>query len=277
MKKISVMLAGLSPDPDKGKMARLVGQAIVGSQDMSLCPWGLSETSQSTMPVDGVSVQLIPMGSFAKITQIIARANFDLIVDFTLPTAVNANAELYCSLGIPFVMGTTGGDRKKLVLTVEKSAIPAVIATNMAPPVVVFQEMIRFAAENFPGALDGFKLTIEESHQAAKVDVSGTAVSLLGFFAALGMPLKKEDIIMVRDSQVQKEGLGIPDQHLGGHGYHDYEMFSSDGTVNLGFKHNVLGRNVYVDGTMKAIKFLAGHPNAQGRVFTMVDVLKWVK
>lgn len=32
-------------------------------------------------------------------------------VDYTHPTAVNGNAELYAKHGLNFVMGTTGGDR----------------------------------------------------------------------------------------------------------------------------------------------------------------------
>ena len=40
-------------------------------------------------------------------------------IDFTHPTAVNKNAEWYAEVGLPFVMGTTGGDREALKKTVE--------------------------------------------------------------------------------------------------------------------------------------------------------------
>ena len=36
-------------------------------------------------------------------------------VDYTHPSAVNQNCELYARLTLPFVMGTTGGDRDKLL------------------------------------------------------------------------------------------------------------------------------------------------------------------
>ena len=34
------------------------------------------------------------------------------MVDYTHPSAVNANAVFYARHHLPFVMGTTGGDRK---------------------------------------------------------------------------------------------------------------------------------------------------------------------
>ena len=34
-----------------------------------------------------------------------------VVVDYTQPDAVNANAEFYAKQGLNFVMGTTGGDR----------------------------------------------------------------------------------------------------------------------------------------------------------------------
>ena len=34
-----------------------------------------------------------------------------MVVDYTTPSAVNANAEFYAKHGLDFVMGTTGGDR----------------------------------------------------------------------------------------------------------------------------------------------------------------------
>jgi hypothetical protein len=46
-----------------------------------------------------------------------------------------ANAELYCKLGLPFVMGTTGGDREMLYKTVKSSDVYAVISPQMGKQV----------------------------------------------------------------------------------------------------------------------------------------------
>jgi len=49
------------------------------------------------------------------------------------------NAAFYISNGVPFVMGTTGGDREKLLADVRAAGIRAVIAPQMGkqarPPV----------------------------------------------------------------------------------------------------------------------------------------------
>lgn len=45
------------------------------------------------------------------------------------------NAELYSKVGVPFVMGTTGGDRDLLHKTVEDSKIYAVISPQMGKQV----------------------------------------------------------------------------------------------------------------------------------------------
>ena len=41
------------------------------------------------------------------------------------------NAAFYISNGVPFVMGTTGGDREKLLMDVQAAGIRAVIAPQM--------------------------------------------------------------------------------------------------------------------------------------------------
>nr|POF10415.1 4-hydroxy-tetrahydrodipicolinate reductase 1, chloroplastic [Quercus suber] len=75
-----------------------------------------------------------------------------VVVDYTVPTAVNDNAELYCKVGVPFVMGTTGGDRDRLYKTVEDSKVYAVISPQMGKQVVAFLAAMEIMAEQFPGA-----------------------------------------------------------------------------------------------------------------------------
>lgn len=60
-----------------------------------------------------------------------------VLVDYTLPASVNDNAEWYCAQGVPFVMGTTGGDRAALVESVTRAGNYAVIARQMGKQVSV--------------------------------------------------------------------------------------------------------------------------------------------
>ncbi|MCX6722062.1 MAG: hypothetical protein NTY04_02645 [Candidatus Staskawiczbacteria bacterium] len=281
--KIVVMMAGLSGKDGEGKMAWLAAKAIAGQTDMELYHRALAERAGRRCFFSPESpIDLIPPGNHADVLER-NRKEIDLIVDFTAPAAVNHNAELYCAAGIPFVMGTTGGDRKLLVETVVKSDTYAVIATNFSAPVVIFMEMLRMASENFPGGLKGFRLFRKESHQGPdptrpdfkpKKDPSGTFVASQPFFEELiDAPVTTDQIVMVRDRRVQEFELGVPPEHLDGHAFHEYILRSEDGTVELGFRHDVLGRNTYIP--LRAIRFVAAHPNSQGRVFDMLEVLKW--
>ncbi|MFQ6620162.1 hypothetical protein Gotur_000577, partial [Gossypium turneri] len=72
-----------------------------------------------------------------------------IVVDYTVPAAVNDNAELYGKVGVPFVMGTTGGDRDQLYKTVEESKVVAFLAA------------MEIMAEQFPGAFSGYSLQIQ--------------------------------------------------------------------------------------------------------------------
>jgi 4-hydroxy-tetrahydrodipicolinate reductase len=96
-------------------------------------------------------------------------------IDYTHPDAVNGNAEWYAAHGFAFVMGTTGGDRELLEATVANAGTHCVIAPNMAKQIVALQATLEGMAAKFPGAFEGYKLTVRESHQSTKADTSGTA------------------------------------------------------------------------------------------------------
>ena len=274
MPPIPVMVNGLP-----GKVAGVIARHVLADPRFTFIPCSFTgpEIRQAEDTVQGTAVRLIrPDGREAALAELQrAHARF-LSVDYTHPTAVNANAEFYCRHGLPFVMGTTGGDRKALEETVRRSDIAAVIAPNMAKQIVGFQAMMEFAAQSFPDLFKGYRLEIRESHQQGKADTSGTARAMVGYFNRLGIPFREEQIEMERDPQVQKTRWGVPEDHLAGHGWHTYRLISADGTVRFEFTHNVNGREIYAFGTMDALIYLERKTAAgeRGRVFTMIDVLK---
>ena len=81
---------------------------------------------------------------------------------------------------------------------------------------------------------------------------------------------------MIRDTEIQKRRLGVPDEYLSGHGWHTYTLVSGDQTVKFQFIHNVNGREVYASGTIDAVRFLACkvQEGIKGKVFSMIDVLR---
>jgi 4-hydroxy-tetrahydrodipicolinate reductase len=197
-------------------------------------------------------------------------------IDYTHPSAVNANADLYAEVGMPFVMGTTGGDREKLVKGTEASGVYAVIAPNMGKQIVALQTAIEYMSKEFPGSFEGYTLTVTESHQSTKADTSGTAKALAADMSTLtGAPYDVESINMIRDREGQLS-FGVPEEHLGGHAFHTYSLKSQDRSVEFQFRHNVCGRRMYAEGTADAVAFLAQQvrEGQAKRLYNMIDVLK---
>jgi 4-hydroxy-tetrahydrodipicolinate reductase len=274
MEKVKVMVNGMP-----GNMAVGVASHVLADKRFELVPYSLTgpDIEQSTCSVDGVEVTLIhPEGLDEGIKKVIAAQSPFITVDYTHPTAVNDNAELYCTRDLPFVMGTTGGDRSRLMEKVAASGLSAVIAPNMGKQIVGLQAILSFGAENFPGLFDGYTLEVKESHQKGKADTSGTAKAMVGYFNDMGVPFSEEEIQMERDPEKQKTEWRIPESYLSGHAWHTYTLRSEDGTVLFSFTHNVNGREVYMKGTLDAVAFLAKKiaDGAETRVYSMIDVLK---
>jgi len=274
MEQIKVMVNGIP-----GNMAANVAKHVINDSMFELIPYALTgpEITETEYTLDSTVISLIhPQESDKAIAEIKEKENYFVSVDYSHPSSVNSNAGFYCKYNLPFVMGTTGGDRKLLEDTVCSSSIPAVIAQNMAKQIVGFQAMMEYAAKTFPDLFKGYSLEIKESHQKGKADTSGTAKAMIGYFNDLGTPFSENDITKERDPEVQKNVWGIPEEYLEGHGWHTYTLVSSDKTVQFAFSHNVNGRDVYAKGTLDAVLYLNKKVKTgeKGKVYTMIDVLK---
>jgi 4-hydroxy-tetrahydrodipicolinate reductase len=236
-KKILVMVNGLSCL--SGKMATCLTDhinldpRIANYEDINLIPYSLTGPGVIEDVVMGGAViknpifLVKPEEREERIKKIKSSERQFISVDFTQPDSVNENADFYCRHNLPFVMGTTGGDRKALEERVKNSDICAVIAPNMAKQIVAFQSLMEDYANENPGRLEGCTLQIMESHQKTKIDTSGTAKAMVFYFNKLGIPFTVEQIKMIRDPAEQKK-LGVPEEYLKGHAWHNYIIKSKD-------------------------------------------------
>ncbi|XP_058072908.1 4-hydroxy-tetrahydrodipicolinate reductase 2, chloroplastic-like isoform X2 [Magnolia sinica] len=236
-----------------GKMGRAVAEAAV-SAGLQLVPvsFSSSEESGQIVQVGGTEIQIHgPIEREGILASVFDEYPNVIVVDYTVPGTVNANAELYCKIGVPFVMGTTGGDRQKLYKTVEDAKVYAVISPQMGKQVM-------------------------ESHQASKLDTSGTAKAVISCFQKLGVSFELDEIQQVRDPKKQIEMVGVPEEYLSGHAFHMYHLTSPDQTVSFEFQHNVCGRSIYAEGTVDAAIFLSTkvQSKAEKRIYNMIDVLR---
>ena len=141
MNRIKLMINGLP-----GNVAEIICRHALSDPRFAVIPFSLTgpTITAETHEVSGVSFTLIkPDDRAASIRQLIEDEGLFITVDYTHPTAVNANTEFYCANSLPFVMGTTGGDRKAMHDCVVTSSIPAVISPNMAKQIVAAEDVER--------------------------------------------------------------------------------------------------------------------------------------
>jgi dihydrodipicolinate reductase len=147
-KNIKVMVNGMP-----GPMATAAAEACL-RKGLSLSPIAMTgpDVEPSTITVhdtvsgNSANVKLIPstqieeiITSIEKVRNKVGIENF-LAIDYTHPSAVNSNAMFYAKNSIPFVMGTTGGDRDQLMRDMEHAKASAVIAPNMGKQIVALQD-----------------------------------------------------------------------------------------------------------------------------------------
>ena len=199
-----------------------------------------------------------------------------LVIDYTHPSAVNDNGKWYAENSLPFVMGTTGGDRELLIKDVNDGKCPAVIAPNMGKQIVAMQAALEELSKKYPNAFDGYELKVTESHQKTKADTSGTAKAVINSLNVLsgGSFDIENDINMLRSDE-ESLAFGVKEDALKGHAFHTYTLTSSDGSVQFKLEHNVSGRRVYAEGTADAVKFLARKIRTdEPKIYTMINVLE---
>lgn len=276
MKKLNLMINGLP-----GNVAITISKYALKDERFTIVPYSLTgpEIDDILFKIDGFEFTLIkPEIRDKQINDIKNRYDDIYTIDFTHPSSVNSNALFYINNDLPFVMGTTGGDREKLKHDINEGAVSAVIAPNMVKQIVGFQAMMDYAANTFPDLFKGFTLEINESHQQGKADTSGTAKAMVKYFNKLGLKFSGKNIKKERNPEVQRDVWKIPEKHLGGHGFHTYKLKSKDGTCEFKFEHNIYGRDIYVNGSLDAVLFLhkklLTKTGNEKKYFTMIDVLK---
>lgn len=276
---IHVMVNGLP-----GRMATEVAKAVANDERMQLVKYSLTgeEVTEDKIDIGGAEITLIRPSErknyeflFYETFQSMAEWKPLVIVDLTVPMAVNDNVKFYTRHGFNFVIGTTGGDKEEMETDIKCSKSIAVVDKNMSIPIVILKEMWRYAAERFPGALKNFSFEGWESHQRGKKDPSGTMKEFFPIFVQLGIPASERDMDYIREP-VDQIPAGIPEEFLGAHGWHDYNLSSEKDNVEIFFGHNVNGRNTYVEGFIAAIVFLhrkSFGTAVKGKIFSMVDVI----
>jgi len=192
-------------------------------------------------------------------------------VDFTLPTAAEANLRACVESGSALVIGTTGLEERQLK-AMERAAheIPIVYARNMSVGVNVFMELVARAAKALG---DGYDVEIVETHHRHKVDApSGTALALGERIAAAKGRRLDELAVYARQGRVGPRVPGTIGFSVirGGNVVGEHSVRFIGAEEEVAFVHVAQDRKTFARGALRAARWVAGR--APG-LYSMADVL----
>jgi 4-hydroxy-tetrahydrodipicolinate reductase len=192
-------------------------------------------------------------------------------IDFTLPSATEANLRACVASGTALVIGTTGLEERQMK-AIERASheIPIVYARNMSVGVNVFMDLVARAAKALG---EGYDVEIIEAHHRHKVDApSGTALAL-GERIAAAHGRKLEDLaVYARQGRTGPRvpgTIGFAVIRGGGIvGEHAVRFIGAEEQVE--FSHAATDRKMFARGAVRAALWVAGQ--APG-FYSMSDVL----
>ncbi|WP_129721430.1 4-hydroxy-tetrahydrodipicolinate reductase [Xylanivirga thermophila] len=198
------------------------------------------------------------------------KVSADVIIDFSVHTAVPALIESAEKRGIPVVIATTGLSEDNMNLIIEKSKnIPIFQSANMSLGINVTGEMAKLAACVLG---DKFDIEIVEKHHNQKVDApSGTAYMLADTINSMLNP--KKEYTYGRHSKNDKRSKNEIGIHAirGGTivGEHSIIFAGQDEVIEI--KHTAFSKQIFAIGAIQAAKFLIGKtPN----LYNMDDLIE---
>ena len=194
--------------------------------------------------------------------------NYDVVVDFSHPSALDELLDFCMEKNTPLVIGTTGYSKEQLdQIWSACNRIPILKATNMSLGmniVFVFVEQIAAKLGNM------FDIEIIEQHHNRKKDApSGSAKYIVESIEKGLGEVRKHQYGRSGECPREKGEIGI---HAirGGNivGYHEANFINDLETVKIA--HEGHGRQVFAQGALEAARFIM---KQEPGIYTMKDVL----
>ena len=186
------------------------------------------------------------------------------------PTSLEGILSFCKQKNVPCVLCTTGYSDEQIAQIADAAkAIPVFRSGNMSLGVNLMTALVKKAAAVLG---DSFDVEIVERHHRMKVDApSGTAL-MLADAAAAALPHESE-YVYDRQSVRQKRGqneIGISSVR-GGTIVGEHEVIFAGNDEVLELKHTAYSRNVFANGAVSAVIFMASVK--QAGMYDMNDVL----
>jgi len=195
----------------------------------------------------------------------------DVLVDFTAPSALEANLAAACEAGTPIVVGTTGLGQAHHDLIDNAAARIAVLQTSTTSLGITL--LARLVADAAARLGPDWDIEIVEAHHRHKIDApSGTAL-LLGDAAAEGRGATLTDLKVVDRAGLtgaRSEGTIGFASIRGGSIAGDHQVIFAGPGERLELIHRAESREMFARGAVRAALWLADQP--AGR-YAMTEVL----
>lgn len=110
-----------------------------------------------------------------------------------------------------------------------------------------------------------YSITITESHQAAKKTEPGTAYAF-----ASSLQFDPGKIISIRNPEIQRNEIGIPEEFIDKHAYH--KIVIKDGYDEVTIETKVLGHDSYAKGVKTIIESVLKN-RIENKRYTVLDLI----
>jgi 4-hydroxy-tetrahydrodipicolinate reductase len=260
-----VCVAGAS-----GRMGQMLVEAVRNSGDCQLT--GALDIAGSPM-LGQDAAGFAGQASGVLITADLARGlrGSQALIDFTRPEGTLAHLRECMKHGVNAVIGTTGfSDEQKAEIAEAAKSIAIVMAPNMSVGVNVTLKLLEMAAK---ALATGYDIEIIEAHHRHKVDApSGTALKMGEVIAdALGRDLKDCAVYAREGVTGERDPSSIGFATIrGGDIVGDHTVLFAGTGERIEITHKSSSRATYAQGSLRAVRFLAGKPAG---LYDMFDVL----
>jgi 4-hydroxy-tetrahydrodipicolinate reductase len=260
-----VAVAGAS-----GRMGHMLIEAIRASGDCQLA--GAADVPSSPS-IGNDAAAFLGVASGVAVTSDLAAALADaqVLIDFTRPEGTLKHLAACRERKVNMVIGTTGlsEGQKEMILDAARD-IAVVMAPNMSVGVNVTMKLLEMAAKSLA---NGFDVEVIEAHHRHKVDApSGTALKMGEVIAqALGRDLKKDGVFARQGVTGERQPGTIGFSAIrGGDIVGDHTVLFAGTGERIEISHKSSSRAGYADGSLRAVRFLAGKKTG---LYDMFDVL----
>ena len=193
-----------------------------------------------------------------KPSNIISKGDFDVLIDFSITSAVINAVQSCVETKRPIVIGVTGFDtdqKEKLQTSAKK--IPLFMAPNMSMGVNLCYKLLEYITRTSWGK-DAQVEIVETHHKEKKDKPSGTALKMGEILAEQrGVDLSDIPIQSYREGKIMGE----------------HRVFFVAEKERVEIRHEAKDRSPFANGAINAARWLVQSKQKAGRIYTMQDII----